>query len=176
MSNDGIGLAIGYPVSHWFANVALMELDHEQRRKFPDVKFTRYIDDIAFVSTNKRHLRNAIKNLGKQLANLGLELKKNWQVFQIKTRGITFLSYRFFHGFTILAKKLMYRIARKMKRAVTNHSLHMAQGVISYMGILKHCNSHNFKVQRVYPYVRINYFRRIISNGSKKRLLCSNAG
>lgn len=176
MSDNGIGLAIGYPVSHWFANIALMELDHEQRRKFPDVKFTRYMDDIAFVSTNKRHLKNAIKNLAKRLLEMGMELKKNWQVFRIKDRGITFLSYRFFHGFTILAKRLMYRIARKMKRAANNHSLHMAQGVVSYIGILKHCDSYNFMVQRVYPYVKPKFFRGIISHDSKKCLLCPNAG
>ena len=170
MSSTGVGLAIGYPVSHWFANVALMEIDHELRRLFPDVKFTRYMDDIAFVSRNKRHLRKAIEYLAKRLGEFGMKLKKTWQIFQIRLRGITFLSYRFFPGFTILAKQLMYRIARKMRRAATNMSVHMAQGVISYIGILKHCNSYNFRKDYVYPNVNPKKCRRLISNESKNLL------
>lgn len=170
MSNTGVGLAIGYPVSHWFANVALMEIDHELRRLFPDVKFTRYMDDIALVSRNKRHLRKAIMHLGKRLQGLGMRLKQTWQAFPIRKRGITFLSYRFFPNHTILAKPLMFRIARKMKRASTNLSVHMAQGVISYIGILKHCDSYNFRKEHVYPYVNPKKCRRLISIESKNHL------
>jgi len=167
MSPTGVGLAIGYPVSHWLANVALMEIDHGLRLKFPDVKHTRYMDDIAFVSNNKRHLRAAVKYLGLKLKEFGMVLKQNWQVFPIKSRGITFLSYRFFHGYTLLTKKLMYRISRKMVRASKHLTLRMAQGVISYMGILKHCNSYNYRMKHVYPYVNPKKCRRLISNASK---------
>ena len=59
MSDNGIGLAIGYPVSHWFANVALMSIDHDLARLFPDVWHVRYMDDTTFVGNNKRHLRKA---------------------------------------------------------------------------------------------------------------------
>lgn len=170
MSSTGVGLAIGFPVSHWFANVALMEIDHELRRLFPDVKFTRYMDDIAMVSRNKRHLRKAIMHLGRRLQGFGMRLKQTWQVFQIQKRGITFLSYRFFPNHTILAKPLMFRISRKMKRAATNLSVHMAQGVISYIGILKHCDSYNFRKEHVYPYVNPKKCRRLISLESKNHL------
>ncbi len=171
MSGTGIGLAIGFPVSHWFANIALMEIDHQLRRLFPDVKFARYMDDIALISRNKRHLRKAIMHLAKRLGEFGMKLKNTWQIFPIRFRGITFLSYRFFHGFTILAKPLLYRIARKMRRAATNLSLHMAKSVISYMGILKHCNSYNFRKDYVYPNVSVKKCRRLISNEGKNVLL-----
>jgi len=167
MSSTGVGIAIGYPVSHWLANVALMELDHELRRKFPDVKFVRYMDDVGLVSRNKRHLRMAVQYMAKRLVELGMRLKHTWQVFQIHLRGLTFLSYRFFQGFTILAKRLMYRIARKMRKASTHMSAHMARGVMSYRGILKHCNSYNFRKDYVYPNVSIKKCRRLISNDSK---------
>jgi len=170
MSDTGAGLAIGFPVSHWLANVALMEIDHELRRKFPDVKFARYMDDVGLVSHNKRHLRKAIQHMAMRLAEFGMKLKRTWQVFRISLRGLPFLSYRFFPGFTILAKRLMYRIARKMRRAATHLSVHMAQGVVSYMGILKHCNSYNFRRDYVYPNVSIKKCRRLISNDSKNRV------
>lgn len=34
-------------------------------------------------------------------------------------------------------------------------------------GILKHCDSYNFRVARVYPYVNFKKCRRIISNAAK---------
>lgn len=171
MSNNGVGLAIGFPISHWFANVALMQIDHELKRKYPDVNFTRYMDDMAFSANRKRHIRYAYRTLAVDLHTFGMEIKKNWQIYPIKKRGISFLSYRFYHGYTILNKGLMYRISRKMRRAAKNRSVHMMQGVVSYLGILKHCNSYNFRVKHVYPYIKPKNARRIVSNGTKKRNL-----
>ena len=127
MSDTGIGLAIGYPSSHWLANVALMELDHEMRRRFPDVKMTRYMDDVAMVSPNFRHIKKAVRLLKTSVESLRMRLKK-WAVFQIRGRGLRFLSYRFFNGYTLLAKKLMIRIASRARKASTCMSVHTAAG------------------------------------------------
>ena len=170
MSGTGIGLAIGHPTSHWYANVALMELDHEMRRRFPDVRYTRYMDNGGFASRNKRHLKWAMCFYNDFIEAHEMKVKRDWQRFPIKARGLTFLSYRFFNGFTLLTKRLMYRIARKMRRAKKHLSLQMAMGVVSYIGILKHCNSYNFKTERVYPFVNQKQCRRLISNASKNNL------
>lgn len=166
MSDTGVGLAIGYPVSHWFANIALMAVDHDLTRLFPDVWHTRYMDDTPLVSNNKRHLRKAFLYYAERVRALGMELKPNWQLFPIRSRGITFLSYRFFHGYTMLTKALMYRIARKVKKAAQGMTPHRAMGVMSYMGILKHCDSRHFFETRVLPYVRPKQCRRLISNAN----------
>ena len=176
MSADGVGLAIGHPASHWLANVAVMAIDHELRRKFPDVRFTRYMDNYGMVCNNKRHLRKAFLHLKQRIEALRMRIKHDWQLFLVKVRGITFLSYRIFVGFTILAKRLMFRIARKMRRAKERMSVHMAMGVVSYLGILKHCNSYNFKMERVYPYINQKQCRRLISNASKNKLCGASAG
>ncbi len=170
MSSTGVGLAIGFPVSHWFANVALMELDHELKRMFPDVRFTRFMDDIGLTSKNKRHLRKAIFHLRTWLKRHDMRIKDNWQLFPVNDKGLTFLSYRFFHHYTLLTKKLMCRISRKMRRAVDNMSLHVAQGITSYMGILKHCDCYHFRQERVYPFVNPKKCRRLISRESKNLL------
>ena len=47
----------------------------------------------------------------------------------------------------------MVRIARRMKRAAAKLNAHIAAGIISYFGILTWCNSYNFRVKHVYPYV-----------------------
>ena len=170
MSDTGVGLAIGHPSSHWFANVAIMEIDHELKRRHPDVKFTRYMDNFGIVGKNKRHARKAMLFVMESIEKDDMKIKRDWQFFPIAARGMTFLSYRFFNGYTLLTKPLMYRIARKMVRAEKRMSVHMAMGVVSYLGILKHCNSFNFKKDRVYTHINQKYCRRLISNASKNKL------
>lgn len=170
MSDTGIGLAIGYPSSHWLANVALMELDHEMRRRFPDVKMTRYMDDVAMVSPNFRHIKKAVRLLKASVESLRMRLKK-WAVFQIRGRGLRFLSYRFFNGYTLLVKKLMIRIASRARKASTCMSVHTAAGIVSYFGILKYCNSYNFKQIRIYPYVNLYDCIRLILADSRRKTI-----
>ena len=167
MYPNGVGLAIGYPVSHWFANVALMEIDLTLARRFPDVLHFRYMDDTVFISRNKRHLRRALQWYMQQILILGMRVKQSWQVFPISARGITFLSYRFFIGYTILCKKLMLRIAKRIRMIAKNLNAHNAMSAVSYMGILKHCNSHHFLLIRVVPYIIPKKCRKVISNASK---------
>lgn len=174
MSDTGIGLAIGHPTSHWFANVALMYIDHEMKRLFPSVKFTRYMDDVAFVSANKRTLKKCIEWFKATIKDAGMRLKK-WQVFSVSKRGIHFLSYRFFERHTVLVKRLMIRMARRFIRASNNMNVHVARGIVSYIGILKHCNSYNFRKHFLYPNINPKNCRRIISNYDKNLLRIKTA-
>lgn len=165
MSGNGVGLAIGYPSSHWFANVALMELDHQITSTYTDIKYTRYMDDIAMASANKRHLRKAIDDIRNYVTINGMALKK-WCLFRIRDRGLTFLSYRFFNGYTILVKKLMIRIARRMRKARDCLDTHIASGIISYFGVLKYCDSYNFRLNCVYPYINRRTCIKLIRRAS----------
>lgn len=169
MSDTETGIAIGYPSSHWLANVALMSIDHEMKRLFPRVKYVRYMDDIAMASANKRMLRKAVIYIKESIERIGMNLKK-WSLFRIRGRGITFLSYRFFNGYTLITKRLMVRIARRMRKAGEHMSVHAACGVMSYFGILKWCNSYRFRMEHVYPYVNLKTCKRIISQYSKKNI------
>lgn len=175
VSDTGVGIAIGHPISHWLANVALMELDHRIKREFPDVRYVRYMDDMAFLCSNKRHLKQACIMIRSYLGEWGMQLKKGWQVFRIRNRGLKFLSYRFFHGYTILRKPLMIRIARRIRRAQTRLSLKTAQSIMSYYGILKHCDSFNFMKARVWPYISFNTVRKEISRHAKDSHVCGAA-
>jgi len=127
------------------------------------------MDDMALVCTNKRHLKRAVQFIRENMFGMGMELKK-WQWFKITgTHPLTFLSYRFFHKRTILTKKLMVRISRRMKKASECMNAHTAAGVISLMGVLKHCDSFNFKQKYVYPFVNIQVCKRLISCKSKQQ-------
>lgn len=172
MSDNGIGIAIGYPVSHWLANVALMWLDHAIKRNFPDVHFAKYMDDVAMASTNKRHLKKALYFLKRGVESMQMRLKK-WAHFAIKGRGISFLSYRFFNGYTLLIKDLMIRISRRVRNAPKHMCAHVASGIISCFGILKYCDSFNFRKSRVYPYINRRTCLKLISEKGRKQYASS---
>ena len=169
MSDNDVGIAIGYPVSHWLANIALCQLDHDLQRIFPNIKYTRYMDDIALVSTNKRKLRKAVDYINFRISEMGMELKK-FSLFPIKGRGLTYLSYRFFNGYTILSKRLMFRISKRIRK-VKQVSRHIACGIMSYLGILSHCNSYNFRIAYVYPFITKRLCANIIRRSDANYLL-----
>lgn len=172
MSKTDVGIAIGYPSSHWLANVALMELDHELKRRFPDVKYARYMDDMAMACPNKRHIRKAVVYVRAWLEAQGMKLKK-WMVIKVKRQGLSFLSYRFYHGYTLLKKRLMIRISRRMKKAAACMNAHVASGVISYFGVLKYCNSYHFREAHVYPYTNKKLCTRLISMQSRRKAVAA---
>lgn len=162
MSDTGVGVAIGHPISHWFANVSLMSIVYGAKTKFPKIQFVQYMDDIGAVGSNKKLMHNFISYISNKVSENCMRIKENYQVFIIKARSLSFLSYRFFKGYRIMNKPLMYRIARftKKMKVVT---LKRAQRMLSYFGIFKHCNSYNFKVKRVYPYINKITCRKVIS-------------
>lgn len=167
----GDTLAIGFNVSHWYANLVLAYIDNQiKQRILPDCKYVRYMDDMLLLHNNKRKLHRAREAIQKLLQRYELNLKPNWQVYKIQNRGVTFLSYRFFYGYTLMRKRLMYRIS-KMMRAVSRLrviTFHDAASAISYLGILKHCNSYNFRKKWVYPYIKIKKCKGVIKNETRR--------
>jgi RNA-directed DNA polymerase len=170
MSPGDVGLAIGYPLAHWLANIVLARLDRGIKRWLPGCKMARYMDDIVILHNNKRKLRRTREMMAEFLRGIGFRLKRNWQVFKIAKRGIAFLSYRFFHGYTILRKYLVYRISRKVRQAARNPTPHNAASVISYMGLLKHCDSYNYRSRYVYPFISIKKCKEVVRNEARKLL------
>lgn len=170
MSDSGVGIAIGYPSSHWFANLALLSIDHAVKQNFADVDMARYMDDIILVSPNKRKIKRAMFWLKGRIESTGLRLKK-WNLYRTVKEGVAYLSYRFFNGYTLLRKPLMYRIASRMRKAKELFTAHIAMAVVSYFGILKYCNSYNFRQAYVYPYISKGACLSIISKQSKIKSL-----
>ena len=164
-------LAIGFNVSHWYANLVLMYIDFEIKQKIlPDCHYVRYMDDMLLLHNNKRKLHRAREAIERLLNERELQLKPNWQIYKIKGRGVTFLSYRFFHGYTLLRKKLMYRISKRVRSAsrCSKPGMHQSASVISYLGILKHCDSYNFMKKWVYPYANIRKYKGVIRNETRR--------
>lgn len=168
MSADGIGLAIGYYPSQWYANLALSEVNRAiKQRILPDCKLVRYMDDMVLLHNNKRKLHRAHKAIEQLLGTMGLQLKGNWQVYRIKGRGIKYLSYRYFHDCTVMSKPLMYRMTRRIRAAARCMTLHRATSIMSYIGILRQCNSYNYRKKWIYGTISIKNAKEMIGYAAK---------
>lgn len=166
-------LAIGFTLSHWFAQMLLMRVDHMIKEKFPKIKLVRSMDNFVMMSDSKEELHRAIRAIQDKLHEMKLEMKGDWQVFPLQARPIEFLSYRHYLDKTVLRKALMRRIVKRIRKLPPN--ARNARIIMSYLGIIKHFDSYNFKQKYVYPYVNIKNLRRLISNADKKRLLLAEA-
>lgn len=170
----GDGLAIGFTVSHWYAHLVLSFID-ERLKRISHLFLVRYMDNFVLMCGRKRTLHRAINYLKHIASKYWLEVKHDWQVFPIKKRMLLFLSYRLNHDKTILRKPLMYKMSRRFRRARIKMDAHCARTIMSYRGILKHCDSYNFRKRYLYPNVSINLCRRLISDADKKRVLLRTA-
>ena len=140
------GVPIGNYLSQFFANLYLAYFDHWVKEELKCKFYYRYADDIVILSDDKNFLRNiliAIKLYLKYV--LYLELKQNYQIFNVETRGIDFVGFVFRHKYILLRKSLKYRIKRLVNK-YTNGKISknkFKDRFVSYLGWLKYSNSRN---------------------------------
>jgi hypothetical protein len=139
------GVPIGNYVSQWFGNVYLAYFDHFCKEQLHCNYYFRYCDDVVILSDNKKFLHSVLVSINDYLVNeLNLELKQNYQVFPTNVRGIDFLGYRFFHTHTLVRK----RIVKQMKKRLKN-----IKSMASYWGWLKHADTYRL-TNKYYTYER----------------------
>lgn len=175
LSQMGGTIAIGFSPSHWYGNLVLTKVDNALRSQCGEVKFVRYMDNYALVAHNKKSLHHAIDVIKTTLAGLELQLNNSYQVFPLTSRALTLLSYRYFTDRVILRKPTMYNITKNMKTASKHGNAHLARGVMSRLGVLKHCNSYTYRKKYVDPIINVDFQRRMISDVDKKRKLHSTS-
>lgn len=151
-STDGI--PIGNYLSQFFANLYLSYFDHWLKEEVKIRYYFRYADDIIILSDNKEELRKyliLIKIYLKYILNL--EVKGNYQIFPVESRGIDFVGYVFYHNYTKIRKSIkqkIFKIINKYKQ----HKLSfddLSSKLSSYFGWLKYCDSKNllFKIEKL---------------------------
>lgn len=101
LKSMGEGLAIGFYPAQWYANIVLMYVDNQiKQRILPGCKLVRYMDDFVILHNNLRKIKRAKEEIEKILNAFGMRFKHSWKIFKIGLHGITFLSYRFFRGYS----------------------------------------------------------------------------
>lgn len=130
------GLPIGNYLSQYLANFYLTYFDHWIKEQLRVKYYFRYADDIIILHNSKEYLHrvlNVIKDYFELYLNL--EVKSNWQVFPVATRGIDFVGYVHYHSHVRLRKSIKKRFAKMLKRKPR------AQSIASYNGWMRHCNA-----------------------------------
>lgn len=134
------GLPIGNYLSQYFANYYLTGFDHWLKETERVKYYFRYADDIVILSGSKPYLHELLSKIRHYLqVNLKLQVKENYQVFPVESRGIDFVGYVFRHSHTRLRKTIKQNCARMVTSR--NNSASRA----SYNGWLAHADCVNLK-------------------------------
>lgn len=148
------GQPIGSLWSQFAGNFYLSSLDHEMKEIFKTKFYYRYCDDIVILSGDKDFLHKTRATLTWMLSELKLDIKPNYQVFNVDKRGIDFLGYRFFRDYTLLRKRTLLNMIKKtkvlMKKTILNYSDTCT--IASYAGILKYCNGYQLFCKYIEPF------------------------
>lgn len=172
------GLPIGFYTSQWFANWYLTEVDHYIKEILHAKYYVRYMDDMVIFDGNKRKLHKMRKEIELYLKNrLGLEMKRNWQVFLFDRvidekhigRDLDFMGFRFYRDRTILRRTLMLRASRKAKRMKrkTRITIHDCSQMLSYLGWLDCTDTYAMYLKQIKPYVNFSQLKLRMSRYQK---------
>lgn len=129
------GLPIGNYLSQYLANFYLAYFDHWLKEKKRVRYYYRYADDIVILASNKEVLHGLLSEIKQYLRNLKLEVKDNFQVYPVDSRGIDFVGYVFYHTHVRIRKRIKQSFARKLAKDPGHSS------IASYLGWFSHCNA-----------------------------------
>ena len=165
-------IPIGNYTSQWFGNLYLNELDQWLKNQYKIKCYLRYSDDFVVLSNDKgllQELRVAIPEF--LYANLKLTMSRN--DLAKTSQGIDFLGYRHFpNRFKLVRKSTSERISGIVKTLYTwyygapdyTHTMdelvRTRSILASYIGLLDHANSYNFKI----THGIINLYEEIVND------------
>jgi len=143
------GLPIGNYLSQYLANFYLSYFDHWIKEDKAVKYYFRYADDVVILSNSKQELHLILHDIKNYLSEkLKIQVKGNYQVFPIASRGIDFVGYKIYHTHILLRKSIKKRFARMLK--ANNNTASIA----SYMGWTKHCDSKHL-IKKLLPNAQI---------------------
>lgn len=155
---DRKGIAIGSLFSQFDGNYHLSGLDHWLKEEKKVKHMFRYCDDIIILGKSKEDLHQLRHDIEIYLKDvLKFDLKNNYQIYNIETRGIDFVGYRHFRNYILLRKTTSKRLIRKMrdiaKKTESGRELTYSDwcSINSYKGWMKWANCHNLYVKWVKP-------------------------
>ena len=143
IADSGPGLPIGNYLSQYFGNIYLSPVDHVVTAGLGYGDYFRYCDDIIVLHHDKKRLHRLRLVIQELLADLKLTMKENWQVFPVGQRGLDFVGYRFWPTHTLVRKKTILRLKRRLhiKRPTLNEALRVQHAAKSFSGWLRYADT-----------------------------------
>lgn len=165
----GKGLPIGYPTSHWFANISLTALDRLVRSMDGVDHYYRYVDNIHIFGSNKRKLHKALFRIIDWLHNAGLSVNNEYQIYRIDDKNGRCSDGL---GYKVYRSKVVYRKRgiRKFRRIILRckYSSSECRSILCREGQLHHANMYNWSHKYLYNTVNTKLIRRIVRNDSRE--------
>ena len=139
------GVPIGNYLSQFFANLYLAYFDHWVKEVLKVKYYYRYADDIVILASNKGYLHEIFEKIQQYITSLKLEIRDNWQIFEMDNRGLSFVGYVIRHKYIKLRKNIKHNMCSKAyklsKLNLTEDEY--KQQMCSYLGWAKHGDCRN---------------------------------
>ena len=152
------GIPIGNYLSQYSGNYYLSSFDHWLKEVKGVKYYYRYMDDIVILASSKEYLHQLRKDIEEYFrTELKLSIKENWQVFPTFKRGIDFVGYRIFLGYSLLRKSTCKQMKAKMvrirKKVESGQEMNFSEwcSINSYKGWLMHCDSYRLTMKYIDP-------------------------
>lgn len=152
------GIPIGNYLSQYSGNFYFSSFDHWIKEQKHVKYYFRYMDDIVIFGQTKEQLHQLRIEIEQYFTeNLRLKIKANWQVFPSFVRGVDFLGYRTFSGYTLLRKSTCITMEHKLivirRKVESGSQMNYSEWccINSYTGWLKFCNSFRLRQKYVVP-------------------------
>ena len=171
------GVPIGNYFSQWSGNFYLSVFDHWIKEVMGIKYYYRYMDDCVVLHGDKDFLHLLRVEIEKFLWDvLHLRLKGNWQVFPSYVRGVDYLGYRVFDGYTLLRKKATKQIKASCKRIgtkVRNGNLMSYSdfcSLNSHLGWSEKADCFRFNINHIYTFEEnaCQFYRDVIWMGDTR--------
>ncbi|MCL2703751.1 MAG: reverse transcriptase/maturase family protein [Defluviitaleaceae bacterium] len=175
------GLPIGNYTSAWFCNFYLTPIDNLLKETHKVNFYIRYIDDMVLIDSNKRKLKKAVKDVEARLAEMGLSIHPNWNIFRIrkagngyKDRPIDFVGFCFSLGYTTQRRRNALSLMRHSRRIAKIHRAgrviphKLAAGFLARAGQLRHFKSQGLKRKYV-DTLPLKIIKGVVRNESKRK-------
>ena len=176
------GVPLGYYTSQWNGNFYLKDLDHYIVQVLRPDHYMRYMDDMIFISRNKRSLKKIREEVARYMKDeLHLEMKSNWQIFRfeyvgrdgkIRGRMLDFLGFQFHYDRKTLRKSILKRIRRKALRIGSKKgqkiSWYEASQMLSYMGTIQAADVYGFYERYIKDQIQVRRLKKIVSKHTRR--------
>lgn len=167
------GIPLGFYTSQWFSNWYLTAFDHYVTEVLKPAHYIRLMDDMVIFGANKRRLRRQMEAIREYLRNeLGLELKGNWQIFQLsEKRPLDFMGFQFYPSRTVLRDSIFLKSKRKTKRVAKKEkpTIRDLRQLMSYTGWYSNTDSYGAYKGYIKPYFDLRKARKRMSRYDKRR-------
>lgn len=135
------GIPIGNYTSQYFNNFYFSDLDHWLKEQKHIKSYYRYCDDMVILGTQKEDLRKIFYQIEKQINKLNVQLKPNYQIYNINIKSIDFLGYKIRTLYTKIRTHIKKNFLRKISIMNLSDLTDKDINVLgSYWGLLKHAD------------------------------------